>query len=305
MFDVAIIVINFNFENFTINLVESICENIGKEIKFQIIIVDNGSKKQSIKKLNSYLEKKRDLIPIKFITSKSNLGFGGGNTLGVKNANAEYYAFINSDVIFESDCISSLKKFMDSKLEVAVSTPNMLSIDRKPKRCFNHFISPAYEVFGRSTLEFFNPSRFPSTKKKYNSPLRVDSVAGAFMFFRASDFKSVNGFDNNIFLYFEETDICKRLKKIGKESYFVPDSFYIHYQGGSTSQSTKIKKELIISKYYVLNKHYNGIGFYIFWVVDIIRSFIKLLFKPSSLSFFYLKLLRAPIKYSMRFNQNN
>ena len=63
------------------------------------------------------------------------------------------------------------------------------------------------------------------------------------MFVNARDFNDVGGFDTNIFLYYEETDLCIRLSKKGKYAYLIPDAEFIHYHGASTEQrSLTIKK---------------------------------------------------------------
>ena len=303
MYQIAIIIINYNFENFTIQLIESISRHTIKNLNYQIIVVDNASDKDSFNKLKAYLNKFKDQKNIQLIRNKINTGFGGGNNLGVAKANSKYYAFINSDVILESDCLTAMNSFMDSHSDVGVSTPQMLNMEGKNKACFNHFISPAYEIFGRSTLQWINPKKYPNVRKKYSQPLKVGTVAGSFMFFRASDFNKVDGFDPKIFLYYEETDICKRLDDNGKSAYLVPNTAYKHYQGGSTPKSIKIKMELVISKYYVLKKHYSMIGFYLFWAIDLISSLIKLPFKPNRWPLFYLKLIQAPLRCSLKNHQ--
>lgn len=303
VYQVAIIIINYNFEEFTIGLIESILKYTSKEMRYEIIVVDNASEAESYDKLETYLKQFKDQEHIRWIRSAVNTGFGGGNNLGVSQANSEYYAFINSDVILESDCLSAMKSFMDNRPEVGVATPQMLNTDGEIKACFNHFISPAYALLGRSALQWINPNKYPNVRKTYKKPLKVATVAGSFMFFRASDFNEVGGFDPKIFLYYEETDICKRLDNKGKSAYLVPDTTYKHYHGGSTPKSIKIKMELVISKYYVLKKHYPLIGFYLFWGVDLISSLVKLPLKPKRWPLFYLKLLQAPLRLSLKNQQ--
>ena len=303
MFQVAIIIINYNFEEFTIGLIKSILKYTSKDLSYQIIVVDNASDRECFNKLETFLNQFKGQEYIRWIRSEVNTGFGMGNNLGMALTDSEYYAFINSDVLLESDCLLNMKLFMDNHPEVGVATPQMLNMDGGNKACFNHFISPAYEILGRSTLQWINPKKYPNVRKKYNQPLKVDTVAGSFMFFRASDFDEVGGFDPKIFLHYEETDICKRLNERGKSAFLVPDTTYKHYHGGSTPKSLIIKMELIISKYYVLKKYHSLISFYLFWGFDLISSIIKLPFKPKLWPLFYLKLIQAPLSCSLKNQQ--
>ncbi|MEK9609428.1 MAG: glycosyltransferase, partial [Flavobacteriaceae bacterium] len=90
MYQVAIIIINYNFEEFTIGLIESILKYTSKEMRYEIIVVDNASEAESYEKLETYLKQFKDQEHIRWIRSAVNRGFGGGNNLGVSQANSEY-----------------------------------------------------------------------------------------------------------------------------------------------------------------------------------------------------------------------
>ena len=108
MFQVAIIIVNYNFEQLTIGLIKSILKYTSKDLIYQIIIVDNASKRGSFNKLESFLKQLKVQENIQCIRSEINAGFGGGNNLGVAYADSDYIAFINSDVILESDCLTAV-----------------------------------------------------------------------------------------------------------------------------------------------------------------------------------------------------
>ena len=95
MVDISFITINYNSSQYTISLVESIIKN-SSDILYEIIIVDNASKKDDLFKLKNFVS---DKINIKLIENSINSGFASGNMLGINYAKGKYYFFINNDCI--------------------------------------------------------------------------------------------------------------------------------------------------------------------------------------------------------------
>jgi len=105
-------------------------------------------------------------------------------------------------------------------------------------------------------------------------------VSGAFMFFDAKKFEDVGGFDPNIFLFYEEMDICQRLKHKGYTTVFYPDSSFTHYQGKS-SGSISMKNELTISYLYVIQKNYAYWYYLTIRTVMLIKYGVKSIYKSK------------------------
>ncbi|SEL38136.1 hypothetical protein SAMN04487910_2292 [Aquimarina amphilecti] len=303
MFDISVIIINYNSEEYTVNCIKSLLEHTSEQLSCQYLVVDNGSKKESYKTVNTYIESIKNNISIELIRSNINTGFGSGNMIGVQKATGKYLAFVNNDTILESDCLSSLKNFMDNRSDVGVCGPQAFTEDKKILPTIDHFASLGREILGRKFLEKLNSKKYPKRKKLYTEPQQGQFIAGSFMFFRAEDFNIVGGFDTNIFLYYEETDICKRLVKINKSAYLVPDATFIHYHGASTEKSVAIKTELKISLLYIIKKHYGVIPFYILLTYLQIRYFFSSIVKPKYWPLFYTLLLQAPLTRSLKHKQ--
>ena len=303
MFDVAVLLINYNSSEHTINCIRSIIEKTTNNLNYQIIITDNCSEKEDYLKLKSFCDK-TTFPNLELHRSIINTGFGGGNMHGIKYANANYLALINNDTLFKNDCLSILKSALEENPKIGIAgaqayKPNgdfMISLD--------HFASPAREILGRSFLETIIPKKYPKRKKSYENPLKVNFIPGSFMFVRATDFYEVGGFDTTIFLYYEETDLCIRLANIKKFAYLIPKAEFIHFHGASTEQrSLAIKKELKMSLLYIIRKHYGFFGYKIVSIFLIIKYFFSSIFKPKNWSLFFLILSGSPISKSLKTKQ--
>ncbi|WP_116787222.1 glycosyltransferase family 2 protein [Flavobacterium psychrotrophum] len=302
MFDIAVILINYNSSRLTIECIASVVQKTPAKLNYQIVVVDNCSKDEDYHALQLGL-KTIDFENLKLVRSRINTGFGGGNMTGVHYADAKYYAFINNDTVFKNDCLSILKNAMDTNASYGITGPQAYTGEDKFMVSLDHFSSPARELFGRNVLEAINPKMYPKRKKTYTSPVKVNYIPGSFMFVRAADFNAVGGFDTNIFLYYEETDLCKRLNAKGKAAYLIPEAEFIHYHGGSTEKSLAIKKELKISALYVMGKHYGASGRFIVHIYLIIKYFFSSLAKPRYWSLFWLLLKGAPLSSSLKLKQ--
>lgn len=302
MFDIAVILINYNSSEHSINCIRSIVEKTSKTLHFQIIITDNCSEKEDYLKLKAFCDN-IDYTNLELHRSQINSGFGGGNMYGVQFATAKYLAFVNNDTLFKNDCLSILKKALDDNPKIGIGGAQAYKENGDFMISLDHFASPAREIIGRGFLEILNPKKYPNRKKRYTNPLQVNFVPGSFMFVRANDFYKIGGFDTNIFLYYEETDLCIRLAKESKFAYLIPEAEFIHFHGASTGKSLAIKKELKISLLYIIKKHYGFFGYKIVLSFLTIKYFFSSILKPKNWSLFFLLINEAPLSKSLKTKQ--
>lgn len=296
---VSIIIINYNTSQLTLNCITSINTfESNKNIEF--IIVDNASQTEDFEFLSENLKK---IDNIKLIRSKINLGFAAGNMLGFQYANGDFYAFINSDVLFVAPILNPLITFMEQNPNVGVCGPQILNEKGEETTSFRSFEGVRYKLFGKKFLALTQPNK-PSMLKKYNTPIAVDFIIGSFMFYRAKAFHSVGGFDPNTFLYYEESDICFRLKKNGYATYYLPDLKYIHLEGKSSSVKLNLKLEHLISYLYITRKN---LGFFKYAIIKTFLIFSYMLKAPFKKKnrFIFLKLIvmQESLALSMRHKQ--
>ncbi|MGB5665015.1 glycosyltransferase family 2 protein [Eudoraea sp.] len=304
-FDLAIIIINYNSAKYTKQCIQSVLDNTTSTISYEIIIVDNASNSIDYEALKNHISELKK-TNISLYRSRINTGFGGGNMYGIQFANANYYLFLNNDTLLIKDPIKICFDFMEKTEDAAVCGPQIFNEHEKKEVSFDHFTSIGREIFGKKMLEFVYPRTKPNRRKEYAMPLTVDYVNGSYMFFRAKDFDSVGGFDTTIFLYFEESDICYRLKKKNRKTYFIPSASYLHYQGISIQKTTwniRTKIELKTSMFYVIRKNYGYLHYQILRMFFILRYGLVSIIKPKYFKLFYRILIGLPIGKSLKQEQ--
>ncbi|TXE07074.1 glycosyltransferase family 2 protein [Seonamhaeicola algicola] len=304
--DVSCIIINYNTSQFTFNAVKSILESHNENsLTFEVIVVDNNSKPEDYKTLKKQLNTLNSQL-ITLVRSKFNTGFGGGNMLGVQHAkNCKYYAFINNDTLqVTPNCLVVLKKFMESTPDAAICSPQMLDEHKNFRATIDHFSSLQREILKRATLEFLFPKTYLNRKKTYKNPIKVQYVQGSFMFINAKYFNTVGGFDTNLFLYYEESDLSLRLlKTLKKYNYLVPQTEYIHYKSASINRNIAIKIEQKIALLYHTEKHYGWLSKKILNSYFIVRYFLTSIIKPKYWKLWLTLLAGAPISKSLKHKQ--
>jgi GT2 family glycosyltransferase len=251
---VSFIILNYNTPQLTKDCVDSIEKYYGDK-EYEVVIVDNNSKKESLDHLLTLLEGTAH----KMVRSRINTGFGLGNMLGAWQAEGDFYCFLNSDVQLVEDCVSPLLIYLSEHPEVGAITPQQYRPDGNPAFSFRHELGLRHELFGDGIFERLFPKKYPPRRDfSRTNPFVVSEINGSFMLFPAEVFWKIGGFDTNIFLYHEEYDIARRLEKLGYKNVVYPASRFLHCQGASSHEEKKdIRKERFISKIYCYSKYHN------------------------------------------------
>jgi len=302
-YQIAVILINYNSSQYTLDCVKSIEEKTSPSLRYQIVVVDNNSRQEEVSKLAPLNTNSR----VTLLRSRINTGFSGANMMGMQAADADYYYFLNNDCILLNDCLHILHSFLESKTEAANCSGEMINKDGVYEYNFRYFPSLKLKLLGSGLLRIFSPSEYPDKHKRMEKPTRVDLVNGSSMFIRATAFESIGGFDTNYFLYCEEEDIALRLRRAGHLTFMVPEAQYQHFENKSSASDNAIRlpylKEFYISFLYYFSKNYNF--FYRFAIQFL--YFFKLLRKfYKNSGYIYLAFFvaaGAPVKHSLRFKQ--
>jgi GT2 family glycosyltransferase len=258
--EVSVIIVNYNGLKYLKECLDSLYKNL-EEITFEIIIIDNNSVDASC----DYL--KANFPEVKLIESKINYGFGKGNNEAVKTAKGEYLLLINNDTIV-LDKIKTVLNFIKSNSNVGVVGINMLNKNKEYLPAAGNFPNYRNMFQFKKLLDLgpeFKKGKF--SKESYE----VDWLSGSFLFLSKNTYATVNGFDEDYFMYVEDVDFCKKIANIGLKRFFIPDTNYIHFVGFNSN-----KNPMLVKGYKIyIQKHFSGIEKRLVYGVLFINSLVK------------------------------
>ncbi|PIS14323.1 hypothetical protein COT64_03245 [Candidatus Shapirobacteria bacterium CG09_land_8_20_14_0_10_39_12] len=210
---------------------------------------------------------------------KENVGLGAGWNKGASKSKGKYLFFLNPDTVVLDDALEKMLVFMEENPDIAVLGPKIYKNFKKEKQLsFCRFPDPLTSLFVFSPLKSFWPNNplftryVYSENKKDNQTLAVEAVSGAAILIRKNVFKKSGGFDENIFLFFEENDLCRRIDKQGAKIVFFPKAQIIHF-GGKSILGLKNPSEIFKkSRFYFFKKHYGkAVGIFIEGLIRILE----------------------------------
>lgn len=212
--------------------------------EYEVIIVNNDTAEKNT------LDTLKQQYNFKLIHTESNIGFGSACNLGTKHALGEILGFINPDTQFLDGDLHTLQDQFHSDASIGVIGLKLLT---------KQGLVQEWSAGARVTLWDIirNNLGFPKSKVLWGSqlPINVDWVSGASLFISQDLFRSINGFNEDFFLYFEDTDLCERVRLQGKSILYFPDISLMHISGASSSSSRKQKKHYYASQDLYFTKH--------------------------------------------------
>ncbi|QQG41196.1 MAG: glycosyltransferase [Candidatus Woesebacteria bacterium] len=225
-----------------------------KSVEF--ILVDNNDAK---------LEKnifKRKYSWVKYIPSPKNLGWGAGRNLGIKHSTGKYIFSIDSDILIDLQSFNNIYDILKKDGKIGMVIPRIKNISGRFTPEATKELTPVRGIFFLSFINKIFPRNYIVKDYLMNGWNRQTSrkvdvgQLGAFMIKKVV-YDKIGKFDENLFLYFEENDISKRLKKFGYGIYFDSKSEATHLESkGTPKSSDEIKNVFAHSRYHYFKKHY-------------------------------------------------
>jgi hypothetical protein len=233
-FDVSIVIVSFNTRDVLRECLLSVYREVGP-LRVQVIVVDNASTDGSAAMIE------QEFPDVLLIQSEINLGFGPANNLGFQSARGRYIVLLNSDAFLTEGSLAHSVASMDATPSAGLGGGRLIGRDgslQPSARMFPTVLSDLIVLSGLAAR--FSQSRFfGRADRTWANPMQaaeVDWVPGAYSIIRREALAAVGGFDSRFFLYYEEVDLCRRIKNKGYSICYWPEIAIVHIGGESSRQ---------------------------------------------------------------------
>ena len=253
---ILIIIVSWNVKELVGKCIKSINKYMDVE-DYEIVLVDNASHDNTADFVQKVFPK------VRVITNKTNVGFAAANNQAIRTTDADVLILANPDT--ELTCsVSSLIAHVSEDRHTAVAFGRLIYPDGSTQEFIRNFptvLNQVSEIFGLAHL-------FPNAmwacemvrrknNRVYLEPHFIDSGSGAFFVMKRDVFLRAGMFDEDYFVYGEETDLFFRLNKLGYKIFYDPTVEIVHHHGKSTSQNPMMYAMLQKNRYLFIKKHYS------------------------------------------------
>jgi N-acetylglucosaminyl-diphospho-decaprenol L-rhamnosyltransferase len=239
MSELSIVIVTWNSRTDIERCLQSLAAS-GTRTSTEILVVDNASTDGTAAFV-------RTAFPgVALIPSETNAGFAAGNNRALTLARGRYLLLLNPDTAVHPGALDVLVTFMDDHPRVWACGPPLFNADGSPQRTGVRFPG----IWNLLVESLFLDRVFPRTRlfgghrewyRDPGLPRGVDYLQGSCLLVRRSAMERVGGLDEGFFMYFEETDWCRRMKEAGGEVWYVPGPGIIHYGGGVTGHYDEVR----------------------------------------------------------------
>jgi hypothetical protein len=262
-------------------------------IESKVIVVDNASGDDSVERISSFINQNGFGSLVEVVDARKNGGFSFGNNLAVThylqhyNNEPDFVLLLNPDTKVKKGAIKELLSFVGLNEVIGIAGSGLENQSGGLQRSAFRFHTLMSELLSGLRLGVLDKlfSQYLVAPEIDEVAQKVDWVAGASMLIRYKVFKDVGMMDEHYFLYYEETDFCLQAKALGWETWYVPTSRVLHYEGQSTGVVSGDDKRRRRPKYWFESRQYyfkknHGVVFIIladlFWGIGFTLFAIRL-----------------------------
>jgi N-acetylglucosaminyl-diphospho-decaprenol L-rhamnosyltransferase len=253
----SVVTVNYRSWPYTLRCIDSLYATGYKD--FEIVVVNND---QEVLPETPH--------PVRLIRNPENVGFARACNQGIFVSSGEHVVFINPDTLVKGDFFESLEKFFVENPKAGVAGTRVMDTKGNLQLTARKELSLVSGLLGRTSLltRLFpkNPlvrHLFPAAQK-LTGPTPVDWVSGTCMTVRRQTLEEIGPMDERFFMYFEDTDLCRRAREAGWLVYYLPQIEIFHHSGASSQNRTRAIWDLHKSAFIYHRKYgpYGPLGLY-------------------------------------------
>lgn len=246
MVDLSIIIVNYKSRNFLEPCLASI-NACPPSVSREVIVIDNASYDGS-----------KEMIAAGYpgtiyIQSDANLGFAKANNLAAKTAAGRAFLFLNPDTIVLGTALETLFMGLQADAGAGSAGPVLLNTDMTLQTsCIQSFPTILNQVADSEYLRRAFPNSglwgFSHANRGGELASEVDVISGACLMVRKEAFEAVGGFSEDYFMYYEDTDLCYKIRRKGWRNIFIPSARVVHHGGGSAKASGSTFSDVMLAE---------------------------------------------------------
>ena len=262
--DVSIIIVNHNNRTYLLQTLESLFQDPDAS-KCEMIVVDNASDDDSVEAV------RRNFPAVKVISLSENAGYAKAYNRGVEKASGRNLFFLNNDTNVPAGAIGKLLDIKRNHPYFGIVAPLINNSDGSFQLSWGKDLHLHTEVFLKFVAEKWHRWRYKRKKGRMNR--NVEWVSGACFVIDRSLYKQVGGFDEKFFLYVEDADLGKRIRRLGHKIHLTSEVRIIHHLGQSVAKMQgRALLEAKRSQLYYYGKHNTR------WELIVLRRYLLLRF---------------------------
>jgi N-acetylglucosaminyl-diphospho-decaprenol L-rhamnosyltransferase len=244
----SVVIVNYASWPLTVQCIESLYAT-GYE-DFEVVVVDNDEPAPP-----------EIPYPVRLIRNKDNLGFARACNQGIAASTGDLLVLINPDSVVEESFFERVQEFFEDNPSVGIVGPRIVYSDGRLQLTARRELSVVSGLLGRTSLltrlfpkSSLVKSQFPAVTE-LSGPTVVDWVAGACMVVRRRTLDEVGLLDERFFMYFEDADLCRRIREAEWSVYYLPKVKVVHHAGGSSRSRPRAIWDLHRSAFLYHRKH--------------------------------------------------
>ncbi|MCY4437574.1 MAG: glycosyltransferase [Chloroflexi bacterium] len=234
--DVSVVIVSYNVADLLASAIESVLADMERAgIAGEVIVVDNASQDDSVATVSARFPN------VRLIENSTNVGFGCAANQGMLAASGELVVVLNPDASVQPGFFAAVRDYLVQEQHVGLLGPHIVQADGTTQSTCRRSYSLVTALLESTPLQWWF-GEMPALQRFYCRNLdetqaaKVAWVVGACLVVRREVLKAVGGFDPRFFMYFEETDWCRRVREAGWDVGYFPGAHALHHESQSADQ---------------------------------------------------------------------